>query len=436
MVTKPAHIDIASAKSTTGNAVGSPLCEYRHARAAFFARHASRWPGTLYDPFDILAPRAITRGDAREIFEATDGVAHIYRRAAELLRRLPSAALVEMGVPDHMQLAVGCGISGIPDCLIGRVDLAHTNDGYKLLEFNAEAPGLVVEAFSVNGHACRDAGSDDPNSESEERFRRALASSVRAGVQYVENKQQRANVVVTSSDGPRDRAQANYVCKLLAEFSAEYFPVEDLHVNEEGIFDLADRRIDVLYRSFPLQYMQSALSRSEKDSGQSTTPDFILRLVEMRRLALINPPFSYLLENKGLQALIWNLFEVGSFFDEFDRRLIQRYMLPTYFDPSGDVDMYIMKPLYGAQGDSTKIINSDGLAIEAARLSTFSDQPMIFQKYAELEEETIMTEYGPRRLHLVTSCFLISGTTTGICMRAGQRITDDSAWVLPVCLSP
>ena len=152
-----------------------------------------------------------------------------------------------------MLWAVGCRISGIPDCVIGRVDLAQTDGGYKLLEFNADAPGLIVEAFSVNGRVCRDAGSGDPNSASGGRFRRALASSVRAGFQYVETEPQRGNVVVTSGGGPRDMAQANYVCKLLPDFSAEYIPVKSLRISEEGIFDLAGRRIDVLYRSFPLQ---------------------------------------------------------------------------------------------------------------------------------------------------------------------------------------
>src|SRR6266852_2721313 len=134
-------IDITTA-SRTVDAMGSPLDEYRRARVAFFARYASRWLGTLNDPFDILAPRAITRLGAREIFEATDGIGRIYRRAAELLRRVPTAALVEMGVPDYMLWAGGCRISGIPDCVIGRVDLAQTDGGYKLLEFNADAPGL------------------------------------------------------------------------------------------------------------------------------------------------------------------------------------------------------------------------------------------------------------------------------------------------------
>jgi hypothetical protein len=35
--------------------------------------------------------------------------------------------------------------------LFARLDLAQTPDGLKLLEYNGEAPGLVVETFGLNG---------------------------------------------------------------------------------------------------------------------------------------------------------------------------------------------------------------------------------------------------------------------------------------------
>jgi hypothetical protein len=59
---------------------------------------------------------------------------------------------------------------------------------------------------------------------------------------------------------------------------------------------------------------------------------------------------------------------------------------------------------------------------------------MVHQKRVDVPALELMTEYGPRKLHLVTSCFLVSGIATGICVRARDEITDELAWVLPVCI--
>jgi CheY-like chemotaxis protein len=44
-------------------------------------------------------------------------------------------------------------------------------------------------------------------------------------------------------------------------------------------------------------------------------------------------------------------------------------------------------------------------------------------------------EEGMRILHTLTTCFLISGEPVGIGMRAGSDITNDSWWLLPVCVA-
>jgi hypothetical protein len=59
---------------------------------------------------------------------------------------------------------------------------------------------------------------------------------------------------------------------------------------------------------------------------------------------------------------------------------------------------------------------------------------MVNQKHVIVPALELMTEFGRRALHVVTSCLLISGIPTGICMRAGESIPDDSGWVLPSCI--
>jgi glutathionylspermidine synthase len=414
----------------------APISDYRLARQEFFVRHGARWPGTLADAFDILAPERLTRAETCEILLAAAGLARIYELAARLLHRLPDRALLEMGVPTHLLPTARCTIPGMPDCVIGRFDLARTERGYKLLEFNADVPGLLVEAFPINAQICLDLGKDDPNEYLEQVLIQALAGAVQAGLEYVGKPGgDQANVVVTCEGHcRRDRDLANYLCGLIKAFPVQYAPIRSLGIDAQGIYDPSGKRIDVLYRVFPLRFIRNELFRQQGTPLNPEMGGMVLQLVEQRRLAIINPPFSFLLESKALQAVIWNLFELGLYFAEKERRLIEQYMLPTYLDPLPGTAAQVMKPVYGAEGDTVKVITADDRVICQAPCTSYSDQIMVYQKHVELPALDMMTEYGQRTLQVVTSCFLISGKPAGICMRAGGPITDDSAWVLPVCI--
>ena len=96
---------------------------------------------------------------------------------------------------------------------------------------------------------------------------------------------------------------------------------------------------------------------------------------------------------------------------------------------------YVMKPALGAEGDSVSVVNPSLGSVTRAACSTYSDQTMVYQRYVELPAREMRTEVGPRLLQMIASCFVIAGVPVGICMRAGGAITDDSAWVLPVCVA-
>jgi glutathionylspermidine synthase len=240
-------------------------------------------------------------------------------------------------------------------------------------------------------------------------------------------------VVAFSRGSRRGEGLARYVCGLLADFSARYAPLETLSIGLDGLYDPQGRRVDVLYRILPLHCFRDGLFHR----GDGIVPQMggvVFDLVRRRRLALINPPSAFLLESKALQVVIWNLFESGQYLGEIERRLIERYMLPTHLDPPANGRAYVMKPAYEAEGGSVRIITGDGSVAHRSDDTTHAEQLMVYQERVDAPAEEIMTECGIRELHVVTSCFLISGTPAGICMRAGEAITDESAWVLPVCL--
>ncbi len=378
--------------------------------------------------------------------QAAAGIATIYKRTASLLRTLPDQALLEMGLPSVVLKVVRCSLSGTPHTVFGRLDFARTLDGYKLLEFNADNPGLVVETFAVNRAICLEAGRIDANDGAEQVLIDVLRDAVGAGRDYVRvEPSQRASVVVTASGRySSDTGVARYLCSLLEQGDpsfARHVALEELSIDGDGLYDQSGERIDVLFRVTPLQFLEGRLSRrgtanrSLDAGGEADSGTALFDLVERRRLALINPPCALLLESKALQVVIWNLFETGTYFNKPECSLIEKYMLPTYLDPPSSGEPYVVKPALGAAGDTVAVVNPLTGSITRAAGTTYANEIKVYQRYVELPELAALTELGPRLLRTVSSCFLVGGLPLGVCMRAGGVITEESAWVVPVYLS-
>ena len=92
-----------------------------------------------------------------------------------------------------------------------------------------------------------------------------------------------------------------------------------------------------------------------------------------------------------MQVIIWKLYEECVYFDIDERQMIESYMLPTYMDPPDDNEPYVCKSVYGAEGDSIAIMSSDGKPTTRSGCNTYSDQAMVYQKYAELPTIQVLT---------------------------------------------
>ncbi len=372
--------------------------------------------------------------DIDAIVTAACAVAAVYRRVASLLRRTSDEALRGLGVPGHLLAGTRTIMPGLADCVLGRFDLVRTPQGYRMLELNADNPGLLVETFSVNAEVCRENQARDPNEGGERILARRLTAAVAAAARHVGKRSLDEARVVTASHGayPRDRGIATYLAQLLEGCRARYHPLQSLQIDAEGLYDPAGDRIDVLYRVFPLQFVRNELFAPRGARIDPEMGGLLLRLVADGRLALINPPAAFRLESKALQAVIWNLFETRQYFSDEELEAIGRYMLPTYLVRPAGGTAYVTKPAYGGTGDTVSITGPRGRVIGRPAATTYADHVMVYQQYVPVAAQPMMTEYGRRRLHPVASCFVVDGEAMGIGLRAGAAITDESAWVVPL----
>ena len=410
--------------------------EHRRALENFYVRFAGLWPETLCGAFDLLGIYDLPRREIAAITQATEAIGRIYNRTASLLRTIQDEALLQMGVSKSTLQFSRTGFSRMPDTVIGRLDLVRTDVGYKLLDFNADTPGLLVETFAVNAKVCEESEKIDPNRSGEAALAARLETAIRAGLEYVGKAEWEPAQIVFTSCGrhPADREIAEYLMGLLdlpQRMRKRYVALEKLRARRDGLYDPDGNPIDVLYRHHPLQFLLQRLDRNSELPAAELLPN----LVQEHKLALINPPFAFLLENKAVQALIWNLYKSGIYFVPGERSLIERYMLPTYLDPAFDEQAYVVKPVYGREGDTISIVDPKKEQAWESTTRTYWEQARVYQEYIELPKIEAMTECGPRVLNLLASCFLVAGQAIGIGMRAGEAVTDESWWFVPVCIA-
>lgn len=386
------------------------------------------WDWMYGQEYALATLHTITKQDQEKLQHATEELGKIFARTMAAVQTGDAALLLELSIPAAAIAAV-C-VPFVPEIptLIGRFDFARTPDGWKLLEFNSDTPGGVVEAFYVNGKVCAYYGGRNPNAGLEAdltaAFRHAIAHYQQAGYKT-------DNVFFSALDWhAEDAGTARYLLRC-SGLAARFVPLQELRVYDDALYAKIDDRlepVDVLYRLHPLGIMAE-----EQDPDGYPTGAHILDLAARKKLALINPPSALISQTKALQALIWNLYERETFFTEQEQAIIAAYMLPTYFENRFiNNQSYVTKPVFGREGGAVTIHEQDGSIIERDRENRYWEQALVYQRYVALEQLHVETGEGVYPGHVIWGVFLIDGKASAVSARVGGLITDDLAYFLPL----
>src|SRR5262245_59249306 len=347
---------------------------------------------------------------------------------------MPYNVYESLGIPPE---TIALSQASLPACdlLYARLDLVPGHEGYRLLECNFDVPGLLVETFSINQVACDSIGRPNPNRRAKLAFEAQLAHELRASARYLGKSLEDCVTVVCSR---REYTRDGDVAKLLLEavdatgsrrWQSRF--LDELWCDAHGLYDHEDRRIDVLIRVYPLHWLCRGTIADRNVCGNFLDGRQLLGLLTERRLSLINSPFSSVLESKGIQALIWALYENGSYFDDQEQEAIRRHFLPTYFHKPNTSGRLVRKPMYGRAGSSIMVLDAAGSVLEASEMRNQMEEPAVFQQYIDIPSQRLITEAGMLDLRVITSALAVDGRKVGVCYRAGTGITSASWWIMP-----
>jgi glutathionylspermidine synthase len=424
-----------SARAMSTRSASDAIFRYRERRQRFFDLYRRRWPGTLNEPFDILDPRPVQRGDMEDIRRAARAVVGLYQQISYILRKIPKAHFYNLGLPEEAAFLAGIG-APINDLLLARLDFVQSKQGPKLLECNFDTPGLIVETFAINRLACKEIGATDPNASARGALSQCLHQAVESSAKHLAKPISECRVrICARSQYARDVDSAWYIVRALKQkqlINVDYVPLEQIQTDDDGLYDSRGHKIDMLVRLYPLYEFCRWGIPHRKNPRRTLDHRMLYEFFKRKQLVMMNTTFAAVLETKAIQALIWKLYESNTFFRRRNRQIIQRYFLKTTLERPHDLEQVIMKPMYGRGGSNVILSDTRGNIWEKGRTSHNREDRCVYQEYIEPPAVVTMTEAGVQTLRVIVSAWVIDGRHAGICYRTGHGITDAAWWMSPI----
>ncbi len=386
------------------------------------------WDFLYGQEYALASAGEVLTCDRQELGYATERLSRVFSKTIVAVQQGSNALLKELGIPSIMFDAVRLPMLSSMPTLLGRFDFARTAEGLKMLEFNADTPGGVVEAYYVNGEVCRFFGSKNPNDGCEAHITEAFAQGI---MTYQEMGYPVEKVVFSALDWHAEDAGTAEYLKKQSGLNSCFTPLKDLRVYRDRLCALIDGElvpVDVWHRLHPFSILSE-----ETDTDGYPTGAHVLDLISRRKLAVLNPPSALIAQTKALQALIWNLYEAREFFTSVEREVIGTYMLPTYLENRfTGATSYVVKPILGREGGGVSIYDVNNSLMHRSSDESYQNQLVVFQKFVEMERMTVETIEGQCSGFAVWGSFLTGGKASAINVRIGDVITDDLSYFFPV----
>ncbi|WP_273123815.1 glutathionylspermidine synthase family protein [Bacillus weihaiensis] len=407
------------------------LDQHKRDRTAIYASIPGFWHDLYQQEYALYDLAYMTEEEVKEVQLVTNRVGQIFFKTANLLRNSSDETLLQLDFPQNVMPYIRHRALPV-ETIIARVDLVKTSEGLKVLELNSDTPTFEKEVFHVNSTICQAFHEKDPNEFLQDTVGKEMRKAIGEALHRAKFTTKPSIVFTSHSTHDEDKLTTEFLMKT-ANIEAKYVPLHKLSIKKDhGLYDDQGNRIDVLYRqTYPLEHL--LLDTSEQTN--ENIGEQLLDLVITNKLIILNPISAFLIQSKAVQAVIWGLMEIDSpYFSAEEKEWIRNYFLPTYLEEEQFLKngwKYVKKPSFGREGDTVSIHKGKELVEEDPNKS-YDDSLPVFQKYIDLPTTTIKTINGPKESKVLIGSFLINGKACGIGLRAGNQITDNNAYFLPV----
>lgn len=370
---------------------------------------------TDYEQYMSFNLCKLSKQQWNDIQEATRKIGHILNKTYHIVADHP-ALQQKLGLPTELM-----DVSKIPSQLFSyfcRLDLIVNNGKIKVIEANTDTPTGYLETSVGNRMICEDQGYPSPNH---------LEEAIYRAWRRIEKEYEMTDsdtVYFTSYDWhDEDRETTLFTMRHSGLPHTKYIPLSEIIVAEDGLYDEDGKKMEYLYRLYPLEYFPD-----DKDENGKRIGNLFLHHVAAGNVKIVNPPSAFLMQSKAIMALIWRFYSDRrlDLFTKAELQDISRYFIPTYLDNTIFVTKcmsFVEKPILGREGGGVAIYDEFGCMDEEDPEHWYAQWPKVYQQYEEMPDFTLDTWTGPYTGKLLFGSFLIGGEPSGLFLRVGDKIT-------------
>lgn len=405
------------------------------------------------DRYPALSTQAFPRAFYEEIRQVSRGLFGIFCKATQVFQAGPDGFAGQMDMPQELiPYLHKANILGLPTWL-SRFDYVLDRDGHlKMVELNADTPCFLIESYYANGVAAGFVGKSDPNEGLRDDLRAYLGgihdvvmTSARQGrIEDTGSILEQPFVFACFDDYIEDAATTRFLMEEMKvarpHMDARFLSLYDIAIDPGGI-PLDDGAYAAgLYRLHPMELLIDETTPDGEPLGH-----YFLDLYQEGKFALFNPPEAIIMQNKSFMALVYALYLTNRFFTPQERRLIEDYLVPSYFenDFSALADgSYIQKEIWGREGRHVKVVekrNGEAQIHLEKEVDNYDDivcrdsNRLMYQDFIQQKIFRHRVDSGTKDGYLTLSCCMLGGKPSAVgCRFSPEEIAGTEAYFVPL----
>jgi glutathionylspermidine synthase len=258
-----------------------------------------------------------------------------------------------MGIPEMAVPLIERSWEEEPPSLYGRFDFAY--DGWnppKLLEYNADTPTALLEAAVVQWYWLQDAF---PRKDQFNSLHERIIALWKELKPYLPG----GHVDFCSVDDVEDGITVTYLQDTAnqAGLSTSIYPINEVGWNGSRFVDPRNRPIRAIFKLYPWEWM------IHEEFGE--------HLEQARETIWMEPPWKMVLSNKGILAVLWNMFPRHP------------NLLEARFDDPGLLQSWVRKPKLSREGANVTVHRA-GTDMETP--GDYGEEGYVYQELAALRD--------------------------------------------------
>ena len=405
------------------------------------------------DRYPALSTQAFPRAFYEEIRQVSRGLFGIFCKATQVFQAGPDDFAGQMDMPQELiPYLHKANILGLPTWL-SRFDFVLDQDGHlKMVELNADTPCFLIESYYANGVAAGFVGKSDPNEGLRDDLRAYLGGihdvvmtmASKGRIESAGSILEQPFVFACFDDYIEDAATTRFLMEEMKaarpHMDARFLSLYDMAIDLGGI-PLDDGAYAAgLYRLHPMELLIDETTPDGEPLGH-----YFLDLYQEGKFALFNPPEAIIMQNKSFMALVYALYLTDRFFTPQERRLIEDYLVPSYFenDFSALADgSYIQKEIWGREGRHVKVMekrNGEAQVHLEKEVDNYDDivcrdsNRLMYQDFIQQKVFRHRVDSGTKDGYLTLSCCMLGGKPSAVgCRFSPEKIAGTEAYFVPL----